>query len=153
MSRSRIVVGVLSLVLLLASQLVVVVDPADRPPAPEVPPVVEPVDPSPPPAPIIKPTLCLYCHEKDDGAVPSGVSAALDEINRKHGVRANVFENDTTNGDGEIPEQYRGAVKAAREAGLPCLVVMGGDVVLKIMRAPKTKEEVLSEYSRLASAG
>lgn len=148
---NRLIVGVLSLVLLIASQTVRIEEPVPPAPGPvePPPPVVAPVDPTP--APVLKPDLALYVHEKDKSPVPSGVMAALDEINRKHGVKANVFEDNTTNGNGDIPAQFKAAVEAARNAGLPCFVMMNGNTVLKVVAAPKTKDEVLSEFARLAN--
>jgi hypothetical protein len=42
-----------------------------------------------------------------------------------------------------VPRQYQVALKAAREAGLPCLVVTAGDVVLRVLKSPTTEDQVL----------
>lgn len=86
-------------------------------------------------------TAATYVYEKDNGGVPSAVHAALAELNSK-GLRATTFEEDTTDGSGEVPSQYRVALAAAREAGLPALVVLAGDKVLRTVKAPKTFEQV-----------
>jgi hypothetical protein len=89
-----------------------------------------------------KATAATYVHEKDATAIPSAVMAALDKLNRR-GIVATVFEADTTDGTGETPEQYKVPLAAAKESGLPSLVVMGGATVLKVLKAPITEGEVL----------
>jgi hypothetical protein len=76
----------------------------------------------------------VYCHEKDDSAIPSGVMAGLNRLNRDRNVTATVFEDDTTTGDGDVPEQYRLPLEAARKHGMPCLVVMAGGKVLRVVK-------------------
>ena len=92
---------------------------------------------------VVTPTAAVYVHEKDSGAVPSGVMAGLNRLNREKGIVATVFEEDSVDGDGDVPEQYREPLRAAREAGLPALVVMGGGKVLRVVKAPTTAEELL----------
>lgn len=88
-------------------------------------------------------TSGVYVHEKDSGAVPSGVMAGLNRLNREKGIVATVFEEDTTDGDGDVPEQYREPLRAAREAGLPAFVVMGGGKVLRVVKAPTTADAIV----------
>lgn len=88
-----------------------------------------------------KATAATYVYEKDQTAVPPPVSFALNRLNREKGVVATLFEDDTTDGTGEIPDQYRVPVTAARAAGLPALVVTGGDTVLNVVKNPKTEQE------------
>lgn len=87
-------------------------------------------------------TAAVYIYEKDNGGVPAPVSAALSELNAK-GLRATTFEKDDVDGSGEVPEQYRVALPAAKEAGLPALVVMAGDKVRIVVKAPATFEAVI----------
>lgn len=87
-------------------------------------------------------TAAVYVYEKDNGGIPPAVSAALSELNTK-GLRATAIDDDVTDGSGAIPEQYAKAIPAAREAGLPALVVMAGESVRKVVKAPTAKEEVL----------
>jgi len=89
-----------------------------------------------------KPTAVTYIFEKDDGAVPSEVAAALGKLNTK-GILATSFEQNSTNGQGQTPAQYVVPLAAAKEAGLPCLVSTAGEKVLKVVKAPKTEAEVL----------
>lgn len=89
-----------------------------------------------------KATAATYVYEKDNGSVPPPVLAALDKLNRA-GVMATTFEEDTTDADGQVPDQYAVALPAARTAGLPSLVVLAGDKVLRTVKAPTTEEQVL----------
>ncbi len=89
-----------------------------------------------------KPTAATYVYEKDDSVVPSPVMVALNQLNRA-GIVATIFEEDTVNGDGETPAQYKVPLAAAKEAGPPALVVTAGDKVLRVVKSPKTAEEVL----------
>jgi hypothetical protein len=58
-------------------------------------------------------------------------------------VVATVFEDDTRDGSGEVPDQYKVPLAAAQQAGLPALVVTAGDKVLKVAKDPKTEAEVM----------
>jgi hypothetical protein len=100
-------------------------------------PVVTPVDPNAPQA-----TAATYVYEKDDTAVPAGVSTGLNRLNREKGVIATLFEEDTTDGDGDVPDQYRLPLSAAQNAGLPALVVTNGEKVLGVVKDPRTEEAV-----------
>jgi len=92
-------------------------------------------------APSAKPTAATYVYEKDEGAVPPTVLKGLNTLNRQN-ITATAFDDDTTDGSGDTPEQYKLPLAAAKEAGLPCLVVMGGDRVRKVVKAPTTEQQV-----------
>lgn len=97
--------------------------------------------PSTPPGPT--PGLSItYVYEKDQGGVPPAVHGALAELNAQ-GLRATTFEEDTTDGSGSVPEQYVAPLAAARNAGLPALVVTAGQQVKRTVKAPTTREQVL----------
>jgi hypothetical protein len=83
----------------------------------------------------------IYVYEKDQTAIPSFVSAGLNQINRK-GIDATLFEADTKSGSGQIPPKYQAAYGRAKQEGLPVLVVMAGSTVQKVVKAPKTLEEI-----------
>jgi hypothetical protein len=108
--------------------------PTPPPPGPDPPPVV--VDPS-------VPMAATYVYEKDDTAIPVGVSTGLNRLNRERGVLATLFEDDTRDGDGDVPDQYRVALAAAVQAGLPAFVVTAGDKVLVVVKAPTTEAQIL----------
>lgn len=101
-------------------------------PWPDVPVVVSPA----------KATAAVYVFEKDESPVPTGVTVALDTLNRR-GVVANLYEADTTDGDGDVPTQFAAALEAAKTSGLPALVVLSGSSVLRVVPAPSTDAAVL----------
>ena len=94
------------------------------------------------PSPTTPATAATYIHEKDDSPVPSAVRVALDRLNRERNIRATEFEDDATDGDGDVPEQYKVPLAAARQAGLPAFVVTAGSDVLKVVRDPRTEAQV-----------
>lgn len=84
-------------------------------------------------------TAVTYFHERDT-PVPSGVRAALDEMNhREPPIMATAHEIEAT-----TPEQYAVSQPAAQKAGLPAIVSSAGKTVKRVVREPKTKEEALS---------
>jgi len=95
-----------------------------------------------PAAPVVADRV-VYVYEKDDGDSPAWVTTGLNRLNRERRVVATLFEDNTTNGAGDIPTQYREAVPAARVAGLPALVVLGGTNVLRVVPAPATEAAVM----------
>ena len=88
-----------------------------------------------------KVTAVTYVHD-EKAAIPAGVSAALNELNAA-GIMATSFPDDATDGDGEVPDQYKVTLPAAKSAGIPCLVVQAGDTVLRTIKSPTTKQQVL----------
>ena len=125
-----------------ASVLVVEIHPAkDSPPVITPKPPVEPEKPVDPP---VKPaTAAHYIYEKDKTAPPAQVLVALDKINREKKIIANDFDQNIVDGTGQVPDQYKVSIPAAIAAGLPALVVMSGDVVLRVVKDPRTTEAVL----------
>lgn len=109
-------------------------------------PVVTPVDPDKPapvdPLPTTdKATAATYVYEKDDGAPPPGVLAGLDRLNREKKITASAVDIDVVDGDGETPDQFKVAFAAARDAGLPVLIVTAGNKVICTVAKPKTEAE------------
>ena len=105
-----------------------------------------PQDPSNP-APVVAPvvvhaTSATYVYEKDATAVPSEVMSGLNRLNRERKIVATLFEQDSTDGDAQVPDQYKIPVAKAKEAGLPALVVLAGDKVLAVVKDPKTEKQV-----------
>lgn len=95
------------------------------------------------PGPADPATAAVYVYEKDRGTPPPPVLAALDRINRERKIRATTFEQDTVDGEGEVPDQYQAPLIAAQETGLPALVVMAGNKVLKVVKAPQSEQQVM----------
>jgi hypothetical protein len=88
-----------------------------------------------------KPTAVTYVHD-EKAPIPSPVLAALAELNTK-GIVATAFPDDTTDGDNQVPDQYKVTLPAAKASGIPSLVVQAGDKVLRTIKAPTTKAQVL----------
>lgn len=94
--------------------------------------------PVPIPAPVTtKATSCVYVYEKDAGPIHPSILAALDKINREKKIPATLFEQDTKDGTGEIPEQYKPALEAAKKVTLPAFVVLSGTTAISTVSAPK----------------
>jgi hypothetical protein len=107
------------------------------------PPTPTPVDPVV--VPSVKVLAVTYVWEKDKGGIPPGVRAALDKLNQQ-GIMATDFEEDTKNGNGETPAQYKMALAEAQKAGLPALVVQGEGN--KVKTAKVTTEAETLEASK-----
>ena len=88
-------------------------------------------------------TAAVYVYEKDDSAIPAYVTVAINRLNRERKIVATLLEDDTTNGDGEIPAQYRLALEAARKAGLPAVVALAGGQVIRVTPAPASEAAVM----------
>lgn len=114
-------------------------------PVPQPPVEPKPVSPAAPANPV-NPSPAkqvTYVYEKDDGEVPSGVRVALDKLSRQ-GILATAFEDDTTDGDDDVPAQYAVALKAAKErGGQAALVVQVGSVVQSVWHNVETEKDVM----------
>lgn len=84
-----------------------------------------------------------YVYEKDEGGVPPNIQAALMNLNEGGKVIATEFEEDIVDGDGQVPDQYKIAAEAAKEAGTPCLVVQAGERVVDVL--PTTDKTTIAE--------
>lgn len=107
----------------------------------------QPVPPTPDqPVPDTKPGLVrvTYVYEKDDSPVPSEIHAGINRLKREKKVLASLFEEDTTDADGDVPDQYKVALSEARAAGLPALVAEYADKSRKVLVNPKTEAQVWS---------
>ena len=89
-----------------------------------------------------KPTAATYFYDDKQHVVPSPVMVAIDKLNRA-GILATFHEVDTTDESGDVPEQYKVSLPAAKEAGLPAMVVMAGERVVRVVKGPTTAEQVL----------
>jgi len=88
-------------------------------------------------------TAAVYVYEKDATAIPVGVTVGLNRLNRERHIVATLLEADTTDGSGDVPEQYREALAAATASGLPALVVLSGTTVLSVTPAPVDADAIL----------
>jgi hypothetical protein len=106
------------------------------------PPVDNPTDPIKPPL-TRKVTAVTYVYEKDQNPVPPQVVKALADINKEGLAVATYFDDDNTSGKDTVPEQYKVALSAAKQEGLPCLVVVYSSGPPKVVKDPKTTQEVM----------
>ena len=93
-----------------------------------------------------QPAQVVYVYEKDSNPVPRPVAGALMAINadEESGIEATEFEDDTVDGGGDVPEQYKAALRAARKSGLPALVVLDADDrIIEVVSNPTTEEQVM----------
>lgn len=108
----------------------VVIDPTKPP--------VKPTDPVKP-APTDKPAAVAYVIERGTPQVPA-ISAAIDKLNMS-GILATLVFASSTDGTGNTAVQYKAAIAAAKEAGLPAMVVSDKEYkVLKTVKSPKEKD-------------
>lgn len=99
--------------------------------------------PSPPPVEPVKVTAGVYTFDDKKHSVPPPVSAAMDKLNRD-GIVATLDEVDTTDGTGDVPDQYKVSRPAAVAAGLPSWVLLAGNKVFKVVKDPRTEEDILN---------
>ena len=71
----------------------------------------------------------------------SDVRAAISAIEAS-GIKADFYEVGGTDGTGVVAEEYKLAEAAAVKHGMPCVVVMAGGQVLRVVTAD-TKEAVM----------
>lgn len=116
------------------------------PPQPNPPPGPGP-NPSPNPTPNpSKITAAIYVYEKSQSAVPRPVAAAISRLNVDRsagGFSGSIVEQDVVTGGGTVPKQYAPAIEAAKKEGLPALVIMAGEAVVKVVKNPTTEEQVM----------
>ena len=89
-----------------------------------------------------KPDAVTYVYEKDNGPVPAFVASALDELNTR-GYLATPVDDDAIDGDGQVPDGEKVAIEASKAIGVPCLITSKGSKVIKTIKNPLTKEEIL----------
>jgi hypothetical protein len=95
------------------------------------------------PSPTEPATSATYVYEKDSTSIPAEVLAGLNRLNREKKLIATPFEEDTLDGAGQTPDQYKVPLAAAQSAGLPALVVTSGEKVLAVVKDPKTEAQVM----------
>lgn len=98
----------------------------------------------PPVDPVLVIDRVTYVYEKDQNIAPKPVSFALHRLNTEYkNVIATHFEQDSTDGDDDVPDQYKIALESARKAGLPALVIQAGSRVVKVIKSPTTEAQVM----------
>lgn len=87
-------------------------------------------------------TQVTYVYEKERAPVPNSIRLGLRRVQRE-GITAGEIDQDARTGDGNVPSQYKIAIDAAKEAGIPALVVQAGDKIVKVIQNPQDFNEVL----------
>lgn len=90
-------------------------------------------------APVLKVTAATYHFDEQAGGVPSAVTKGIGKLNDL-GIVATTYPSANVP---VTPTQYEVSLPAARAAGLPAFVVMAGDKVVRVVKAPKTEAEIL----------
>lgn len=81
-----------------------------------------------------------YIFEKNDGGIPSGVTAAIGALNARD-IMATTYEVPK---EGEaVPEQYKVALAEAKAQGVPLAVAQAGEKVVRTVKAPTTSQQLL----------
>lgn len=91
--------------------------------------------------PVISPTQITsvdYVYERDETAVPREISAWLREVNEKTDIVASEIDDDSVDPSGNL----RKSILEAKKAGIPCLVVMSGEKVVKIVLKPQNRDDL-----------
>ena len=96
-----------------------------------------PGTPTPAPDPIsTNVTKATFIYEKDKTSPSSSLLVKMNKLNREKNILATLFDIDTTNGLGQIPEMYRKEVEAATNQ-TPCLVLSNDSGVIKVLKSEK----------------
>jgi len=81
----------------------------------------------------------VLVYEKDTDVIPPAVRAGINALNTR-GIVAVLYEvNDLE----EVKPAYVVPVEAAKKSGLPSLVVLAGDKVVRVVKSPATEADVL----------
>lgn len=88
-----------------------------------------------------KATAATYVYEQRSGPIPPEVLKGLSALNAQ-GIVATDVDQNVTNGNGEIPTQYKVAIPTAKESGIPSLVVTAGEKVVRVVKNPQTESDV-----------
>jgi hypothetical protein len=95
-----------------------------------------------------KPTLVVMLHEASHGPLSSDAKGAANELTAA-GREVRMVDDDVTDGLGEVPDWLKPALEPGRtvmggtEGKEHALVVLAGDRVVKAVKLPATKAEIL----------
>lgn len=94
-----------------------------------------------------KPSLIVMLYEAEKGPLPPYALGAANELNAA-GFEVRPADDDELTGSGEVPAWLKPALEPGRaimgsEQNDDALIVLAGDRVLKAMKLPATKAEIL----------
>lgn len=107
----------------------------------------DPKDPVVPVDPDAKADAAHIIYESGQSRVPLHADAAAREL-RKQGKQVRIVDADAETGTGEVPRELAKSIEAAKETGLPALVLLSKGKVLRSVKLPATKEAILQEVNR-----
>ena len=84
------------------------------------------------------PDRAVVVYESEGYTVPPFVQSVL----RDSGIDSIVIDQDVVTGDGKTPESVAAAIAAAQENGLPAVVLLRGDRVVRAFDVPATAEQL-----------
>ena len=82
--------------------------------------------------------------ETSQGGMEPYISEAFAKLNEQD-IETRYTDPDVRTGTGDIPEDVKPAIEAANSHGLPAMVVLSGETVLKVLDLPKTAESICEE--------
>jgi hypothetical protein len=97
-----------------------------------------------------KPTLVVMLHEATHGPLSSEAIGAANELTAA-GREVRMIDDDVTDGLGEVPDWLKPALEPGRavmggtDGKEKALVLLSGDRVLKAIKLPATRPEIVSE--------
>ncbi len=101
----------------------------------------KPDDPDVPEVPVTtEADQVTYVYEQRDQTVPRPIQAALQKLNQGGKIKATAIDKDAKTSSGQVPSQYKNAITAAAESGIPCLVVESKGKVIRVVRNPKVED-------------
>lgn len=89
--------------------------------------------------PVVTVDRAVLVYEKDTDVIPPAVRAGINALNTR-GIVAVLYE---VNDSEEVKPAYVVPVDAAKKSGLPSLVVLAGDKVVRVVKSPATEADVL----------
>lgn len=90
------------------------------------------------------PIRVTYVYEASSTAIPPGVEVAFNKLNRQEDrkIIARLLEDPTDSG-GPVAEEDKVPLAAAKEAGLPAIVVVVNGAAVKVVKNPTTEQQVM----------
>lgn len=85
-------------------------------------------------------TGIVYVYESETSSVPVHVASAFGKLGDERETR--IIDDDVITGEGGVPEHLKAAIAAARNHGLPSIVLLSNDDVSSVHDVPKSREEI-----------
>ena len=86
--------------------------------------------------------MAVVVYESAEAPLRPYVWGALNRL-EDSGLQVRAIDDDVTTGTDEQPRQVKAAIVAARENGLPALVLMSGEAVKSTLDLPKSSDAIV----------